>query len=318
MAMFGGLALSVILLYDLFTNKQKIEIPLIIIFIALGLIYIQFSGITWPHNNILDIISSFKMWCGKFLLYDILGNDLILSSVNCILKIVILITVIFFINLYYIKSKSAFFFILTTYISLFMVFSLVYSGNFYHYYYFYLYLLVSIWLYRLDNNYNSKLQNIFLLCVLFLLNIKTILFQYIYNSTYGWHVYNDSTKSLVRDYNINNFNLSNAKLYMISTVDLYTIPLLPYLDMPVYDVFGNNHYSIEGYKYNMLVLSNYNDKFVKSLNKNKRNIIISYKLSEFNDFENFVSELKKSKIYKVKFVPTGCFYPYCIIEIKTE
>ena len=296
MALIGAFALGLIFIFDILKekiDKKNLIYSFLILFFGATLVGIQLFGAYHP-----DIEALFKEKIFFFNLityfYFIDFKHLTFSYIfNKITAIVALLTILFSF-LFLFKNKRSFFFLTTTYLLMFLLFTFKYSGAWWHYLFFYIYLISAIWLYRTNENSKNIFQKPFqvlFLSLISLFTITTIFFDTVFNS----EVYHSRTKEIYEIIKKEKL-FEGKKIYALDNFSQTSTGIMPYLkDIKIYNVFGDEKYSKEEYKHYMkkekrtfLI-----DEFATSLDENKINLGISdRKMFPYYMGENYYILLK--------------------------
>ena len=206
MAAIGAFALGLILLFELYKQKQNKDLWTCIgVFLfCLILLIIQVSGVDKSHIPTGQIPILTLDWTLKAFIFNKIINLILL----------ILFAVGFGVILY--RDKKSFFFIAINYILLFSFFQFVYAGNFWHHYFFYIYLIGSCWIFMLNENISCAWKKYItvLLCILSVL--------FVIENRIDISVYHSNSRILAEFIKEH----PNSKSIFLSKVFLATLPYL--------------------------------------------------------------------------------------------
>lgn len=137
------------------------------------------------------------------------------------------------------NNKKVLFFTLSSYLSIVILLSVFYSGNFWHYFYFYLYFIVAFWILKAENKLPYHLNICFciiLICFMF----KGSIFIDSKLTTV-----NDSTSKYIAYEILNNPAFKNKKLFCFDPWSDIAPSSLPYLKnkVDIYDINNNSRFS---------------------------------------------------------------------------
>ncbi|MBQ8634600.1 hypothetical protein IJX73_01340 [bacterium] len=169
MAFIGCFYLILIFLFENIKNKNFLKF-LSIFIIALFLISIQIYS---PNPDYfkqapeMGFLRDFTGYIFNPIFYiKQYGLQSILMS---ILRSSIIICAFIFISFCAKNNRKILFFIIPTYLSMVILFTFFYSGNFWHYFYFYLYFIVAIWIIKFENKISKPLEiMIYIILIMFL------------------------------------------------------------------------------------------------------------------------------------------------------
>lgn len=279
MALIGAFALGLIFIFDIL--KEKIEkknliCSFLILFFGAILVFVQLFGAYHP-----DVEALFKE---KIFFYNLITyfyyidfKHLTFSYIfNKITALIALLTILFSF-LFLFKNKRSFFFLTTTYLLMFLLFTFKYSGAWWHYLFFYVYLISAVWLYKMDKNSENIFQKPFQVLFLTLISLFTITTMF-FDTLFLSEVYHSRTKEIYEIIKKEGLFEGNKKIYALDNFSQTSTGIMPYLkETKIYNVFGDEKYSKEEYKHYMkkekrtfLI-----DEFAASLDENKINLGIS-------------------------------------------
>lgn len=264
----GGITLNILYLFDLQKNKKRCFIPMFVYILCLILIFLQISGAVIHHfgnSDFYQLVLKLKdfLASNKLNIYILVLNNIFAVSFG--------ILILLSIKVFYKNNKYSLIFLLSTYFSLILLFSIGYTGHWWHYLFFYLYLISAIWIAKAENNNFTRFYNSIFILTILIMFLKTAVFNYDYYD----YVYSSNSKNNINFIKDNKLISRNDKLYFYKNSDHISIPIAAYLNMPLYDTYGNNRYSLNGYKLNLEKFDIDTDLIIKSLDNTKRNILIS-------------------------------------------
>ena len=142
MAMVGAFSFACIFLYELFKNKQYKDLSICsgVGILCSVILYLQLFGADASITGRPEYLDGLRL---SFFLNVFIFPHI----VNAILLVIFIIAILFSIS----KSKTASFFLVSTYALLFIIFHFVYSGNEWHHYFFYVYFIIACWIFMLEN-----------------------------------------------------------------------------------------------------------------------------------------------------------------------
>ncbi len=278
MALVGAFSLGLIFLFDLIKERDYKKIVYSMLILGFGAIsvFVQLWGANYPDmaskkTVFQDILTSF------FFLYDFEADKNIFYITNKISAVLIFL-LCFLSPLYFIKTKRALFFIISSFLSMSCIFIFKYPGSFWHYLFFFVYFISAIWLSRDENKKNNpsikKAFNLIFVLMLFTYLVLTFAFPHIPKELpYKSKAY------IIADKIKKNVPITkDNKVYLLDSYKETSVGILPYFkDIVFYDTNGDVKYSVDGFK-NYLKLPDYPkdiDVFINSLSENKTNIGIS-------------------------------------------
>ena len=279
MALIGAFALGLIFIFDILKekiDKKNLICSFLILFFGAILVFVQLFGAYHP-----DVEALFKE---KIFFYNLITyfyyidfKHLTFSYIfNKITALIALLTILFSF-LFLFKNKRSFFFLTTTYLLMFLLFTFKYSGAWWHYLFFYVYLISAVWLYKTDKNSENIFQKPFQVLFLALISLFTITTMF-FDTLFLSEVYHSRTKEIYEIIKKEGLFEGNKKIYALDNFSQTSTGIMPYLkETKIYNVFGDEKYSKEEYKHYMkkekrtfLI-----DEFAASLNENKINLGIS-------------------------------------------
>lgn len=282
MTMIGVFYLGLLFLYDLvlklkhktFSIKKFYGVISIFLFCTI-LILLQFVGVRkMGHELIADVWDNFS----RFVLFP-----RAISFMPFLMHIVASVSFYYFGYLTYKKSKRGFFFVSLTYLTLTLIFLLVYTGSHWNYYFYFIYFVVLLWIFG-RKILVSKFSKIIFMCLLIL-----FLFPKAVLETGKMDLIYASRSKLIANHIVNNETLKSAKLYTLEWWSDLAPGALMYLereDIYIYDLHNRKRTSFDSIKnifYMEYELIDF-DKFYKSMDKN------SYLLSMDSLFkQNFIN-----------------------------
>lgn len=282
MALFGAFAFGMILLFDLFKNKQYKDLKYVS---TVGLITV-ISIIIQVAKVSMDNIPAVKLTGANWaiLFYPFVWMPFIANLILIFCSLIIFCYCLY-------KDKKIFYSLLFINISMLAVFQFVYTGDIWHYMFIYIYLICAGWI-VIDGNKITKLNKQGITIVL-----SVISFCFIFYLNYEPRVFQSHSKEIA------NFVIEHKNSNIISFSDLF-ISVIPYL--------SKQNITIQRYG------KNYDKKIFDNLynvyNKNIENYGI------FKDCQNY-EDLKKGKLFfkfiKVKnYEDKDCIYKIELIEKK--
>lgn len=278
MALFGAFAFGMILLFDLFKNKQFKNLKICIGVAMLSAISIIIQIANTKTNDVMpDMLVGIS-------LKGLLNPFFLPQIVNIILLIIFICS---FLYCFY-KDKKNLFFIITTFSCMLYLFKFCYTGDFWHHYFFYIYLICASWLALLSESIESKFKQIItiMLCL--------ISFIYIFGNNYEPRVYSSQSK-IIAEY------MKTKQNNHLILKHPFFIAALPYLKEKDFDINTNMNkkllYSI--------------DEIKECMDFDKINYIFFYKDLNNNIEKNNSKDIKFILdknianifyIYKIKFI----------------
>ena len=188
------------------------------------------------------------------------------------------------------RDKKVLFLYLYTTVLLFSLLYFLYTGKFWHYYFFYIYLLISIWLYNINQNkkdilYKSLIGFFVVVSLIQIVKSRTLYeddFCYIY----------DGSKSMAKIISVVS-DIKNHDLYVYTPYSHAVVPFLNEYNIPVKDCYTNEKASFFDYrpfiKYYM-----YDKSIINMYLKNKTSYIIidhNMDIESIFDIEHWDSRL---------------------------
>ena len=223
MALFGSLAFGILLIFDLFKNKQFKDLKICFGIAFLSVVAFILQTVNVETANIMPSMIngiSFKALINPFFLPQIINIILLIIFIAC------------FLYGFY-KDKKVLFFITLNYVLLLVFFKFVYAGSFWHHYFFYIYLICASWLALSSENIENKSKQIItiLLCI--------ISFIFIFDLHYEARIFNSQSYTVAQYLKTK----QNSRLILFNPI---YIPIVPYLNKENIDIF--NQYETEEYK----------------------------------------------------------------------
>ena len=256
--------------YNLFKNPKK-DIILIfsVSFLGLILLFLQLYNPDIPQMK-----QNWEIWGFYLSVIHLLFKPFLIHQDSNYLQILfnficqISLYVCFFTFL--IKTKKAAIYLIFTFISLTLFFLKVYTGGIWHYYLYFIFLLIA-YILEFDKLKNQKLMNFLLTLILIFLLCPYSLFLRGYDET----TYTKNYKKLLSK--IEEINDKDVKLYTPDTFSPLGMGLVPYFVNKNIDVYDLKGYKLNSFEHNKNIF-NFDldeDLFLKSLDKNKKNILIT-------------------------------------------
>ena len=278
-ALFGSFAFGILLLFDLFRNKQFKDLKICLSIVILEIIAFIVQTIKVQTTNIAESMAKGIHFS------QILNLFPFPHIINAILLIGFICGFLYCLS----KDKKTLFFISLTYCCMFYLFRFWYAGDFWHHYFFYIYLICACWMILYSENIteNTKKMIIILLCSVSLI--------YIFGKNYEPRVYSSQSK-VIAEY------MKTKQDACLILKHPFFVASLPYLNEKDFDIVVKmklkEPYTIEEIK--------------EYINLNKVNYIFFYKdLKENIEGQNY----KNLKFILDKNI-ASVFYIYKIEIIK--
>ena len=265
MAMIGAFYLILIYIFDLIlklkhkTFELKKFYGVLFIFLAcLLLILAQFMGLrSIPKNDYLMVLST------------VFGCVIFPQALNLfplILHTVTTVAFYYFVFVIFKNTKRGFFFISMTYLTLFYVFLMVYSGNHWNHYFYFVYLIIFFWIFGRKILKIKFAKGLFVLILILFLFPNAVLedgkMNYIYSSK----------SKLIANQIIKNNELKDAKLFALDWwSDVYPGALV-YLEK------------------NNIFLYDLHNRKRNSFDSIKDTFLIEHELIDFDEFSNYLDD----------------------------
>lgn len=291
--------------YNLFKNPKKDVILIFSVsFLGLILLFLQLYNPDIPQMK-----HSWEIWRFYLAVLHMLFRPFLIHQDSNYLQILfnficgISLYVCFFTFL--IKTKKAAIYLIFTFIAQTLFFLMVYVGGIWHYYLYFIFLLVA-YILEFEKLKSQKIMNFFLILILIFLLNPYSLFLKGYDET----LYTKNYKSILAK--IVQINNDNTKLYSPDTFSPIGTGLVPYFVNKNITVYDLKNYKLNSFEHNKnLFTSEFDsDLFLKSLDKNKKNILISgdkiaIQFLTSNDFGFKLVEIYKNEdlcfgIYEIK------------------
>ncbi len=258
-----------IYLFQLFKKKSKKIKTCFIFFIANFLLFvIQFFNLKKPYVNQTDNQSYIDMMMSFLVIpYD----ETILKCFFHITVFVLFYGLVFFL---FKKSKYAFYFLISSFVTLTFLFLYFYKGSLWNYFFYYIYLILLLWLFKRQilNNKFIKLMSIMLFAFLCFSHI-------LYKTEFFERTYTSKSKLIANELATNRF-LKGADLYCLdwwSDISPASDIYLKKAGIDVLDINGYKRTSFDSIKniFEYRIMPVDLDQFYNSLDKSKKNYIIT-------------------------------------------
>ena len=294
MALIGAFSLGLIFIFDILKekiDKKNLIYSFLILFFGAMLVYIQLFGAEYKlfelyKNDFISRIITF------FFIFEIGDTNPFIFIFSKILSAVIFIN-LFFAPLYLKNSKSGLLFFIVSYSLMLSLFIFKYPGSWWHYLFFFIFLIAAIWLKRIETNKKGVFEKPF--NILFFILISLLFFEtFIFKIEKYPYVYFGEGKEIANVIKKNGLFENVDKVVALDYFNDISVGINPYFkNLKMYDVFGHQRYTPDGYKnniYNHKNQINYNNIY-NILDKNSKSIAISS-----NTFD-----LDKQKTGNIKF-----------------
>ncbi len=264
MAFIGAFWLSVIYLFEI-KNRKYFKSILLIFGLFMLITLIQIYN---PHPDYLKQNPDMT-FLRDFIAYIInpvifIEQYKIQSIFMSILRLSVDICTVYFIFYTFKNNKKVLSFILSAFISMIILFSAFYSGNFWHYFYFYLYFITAFWILKIENTVLKTLN------LLFALILVCFLFKgSIFIDSKLTTVNNSNSKFIAQEILSNDFYMTK-KIFCLDAWGDIAPATLPYLKnkKDIYDINDKSRFSYESLRSQLEFNNNFfnPDNFCKYAN----------------------------------------------------
>ena len=299
MALIGAISLGLIFIYDIIkekVDKKNLVYSFLILFFGAVLVFVQLFGAEYKlfalyKNDFFSRITTF------FFIFEAVDTNPFIFIFSKILSTVIFIT-LFYAPLYLKNSKRSLLFFIFSYSLMLLLFIFKYPGSWWHYLFFFIFLIAAIWLKQIETNKTGIFEKPF--NILFLILIALIFFEtFIFKIEKYPYVYSGKGKEIANVIKRNNLFKDVDKIIALDYFNDISVGINPYFEnLKMYDIFGNQRYTPEGYKnniYNHKKQIDYNNIY-NVVGKNSKTIAISSNMFDLDNQKT--GKVKFTKIFK--------------------
>ena len=253
MALTATVPISLIYVFDLIKNKQKLYMPFLIFIFGAYTVLFQLLGshlaLSGKRNFICDTLLPF------FLLHPITDIKNFLASAFSVFSAIILC--LFF--CLFKKHKKSCFFLAVTYGIMITIFMISYPGSWWHYLQFFAYFIAAVWIMRTEDNDNDYFfTRLFNLIFLFVLVLFFTYSLFVYDSMRNTLPYKGTAKLVYEDIKKQGFINDKNRIITLDSFSETSVGFLPYTKIKTYNIYGDVKYSIRG------IQNYYKDNFSKN------------------------------------------------------